>query len=663
MNPLLFSLAAVAFKGTAILGVAWLLHLALRNAHPALRIALWRVVALSLIALPVVDIFAPRWNSPTLAPALAPIAEASRSFAFEPALPPSSVAPAQVTAMPAANPGRPIPFAMIFVGIWVLGVVVIAARQLRAHTQLRRLLKSARPAPELAVQRADAIARKLGRPLAFELRVIPDGNSPLIAGLGRAVIAIPEGLLESPRELDAVLAHELTHRAGSDHRWASVAQVTRALWWPHPLVWGISGAHRAACEENSDAAAAMFDGDAAWYSSMLAKLALASAGARPTPAMSMMSGSEIMDRLRRLAERRATTPPRASTSVLLSAAVVAFAMVCGTMGIAPERAAAQPQPSSIEAKPPAATPTESTPSDTVGAEKNWALPPPDAALVEKLSVRGDLAARQALVPEILALLESDDPNTRAVGISVLRATASIKFDRSPLRDALRHCLSDENPEVQISAFHTLAVAGGGREDLEAIMRLADSKDPHLLEAIGNGVFYFDPKNEDPKRDQIVLKLMNNESEFVQREVLRGSWGYAVSEPVEARMIEISRRPSMTHNAVYFGLSTRPVKSVAVATRLIEVMRTEKDWNTTYRAVWGLANWDAVPEAHALILDALIEQFDESTDVQGMSFIVHHLGMRMCAFERAKAKLQQIAADDSIDDSLRNAAKESLARGC
>jgi beta-lactamase regulating signal transducer with metallopeptidase domain len=642
MNPLLFSTAAVAMKGTALLAIAWALHGLLRNSHPALRMTMWRVVAVSLIALPVVEFLAPTWTSPKLGPALAPLAVASEEFATSRFTAPAVPAFVATTVNSSKQEARSLSVGAIAASLWFLGVLVIAGREVRSHARLRKLVRASVPAPEHVVQRADAIAREIGIGPSFDVRISTEANSPFITGLRHPVIVIPTSLLDDSRELDAVLAHELTHRAGADHRWAFVAQIARLAWWAHPLVWGIGAAHRAACEENSDAVTAKFDGDSGWYSAFLARLALSAAGAQPTGALSMMSGSEIMHRLRILAERGTARPPRTVTTLTLAATLLAMTAVCGTLRIAPT-AQAQQAP----------------------AERNLAttLPAPDAELVAKMEVRGDLAARQAHVPEILALLESDDADTRAKGIAVLVATSNLKYDRTSLSDALRRCLDDANPAVQVYAFNVLAVSGNGAVDLDTISRLADSKDERVLEAVGNSVYYFDPKNTDPRRDAIVMKLLNHKSEFVQKEVLRGSWGFSVSEVVETKMIEISRRPSMTYNAVYFGLSTRPVKSVAVATRLIEVMKTEKDWNATSRAVWALAISPCVPEARETIMDALIEQFDETNDPQGMREIVRHLGSCMCEFERAKAKLQQIAADDSFNEELRKRAEELVAQAC
>ncbi len=204
----------------------------------------------------------------------------------------------------------------------------------------------------------------------------------------------------------------------------------------------------------------------------------------------MMSGSEIMHRLTVLAERGTARPPRTATTLVLAGALIGMTAVCGTLRIAP----------AVQAEP-------------APAQRNTAsaLPAPDAELVAKMEVRGDLAARQALVPEILALLESEDSATRAKGIAVLAATSTLKFDRSPLNEALRRCLDDKNPAVQLFAFKSLVVSGVGAVDLDTVSRLADSKDERVLEAVGNSVFYFDPQNTDPRRDAIVMKDFQNMS--------------------------------------------------------------------------------------------------------------------------------------------------------
>jgi bla regulator protein BlaR1 len=64
---------------------------------------------------------------------------------------------------------------------------------------------------------------------------------PGIVGFLRPVLILPAQLLErlNPRQLDAVLAHELCHVRRRDNFFAAIHMVVEAIFWFHPLVWWI----------------------------------------------------------------------------------------------------------------------------------------------------------------------------------------------------------------------------------------------------------------------------------------------------------------------------------------------------------------------------------------------------------------------------------------
>jgi TPR repeat protein/beta-lactamase regulating signal transducer with metallopeptidase domain len=73
---------------------------------------------------------------------------------------------------------------------------------------------------------------------------IPVRSSPLLLepglfGIFRPVIVLPEKIVPAlnPRQLKAVLGHELTHWRRHDNLTAALHMVVEALFWFHPLVW------------------------------------------------------------------------------------------------------------------------------------------------------------------------------------------------------------------------------------------------------------------------------------------------------------------------------------------------------------------------------------------------------------------------------------------
>lgn len=626
MGTLAFSLVAVAAKGTAILAVLWLAHRALAGRHPALRMALWRAGAVALLVLPVVDLVAPRWESRALAPVIQPVAVVARRAA------------APVETSVAAIPGGSASFPVggLLLAVWGVGALVLATRHMAGARSLSRLLAVAEPAPRELVQKADTIARDLGRPLDFELRLVPDGRSPFLGGIRRPVVGIPRQFADSPRELAAVLAHELTHRAGSDHRWASVIECARVLWWPHPLAWWIGAAHRSACEENSDAVAARYDGDRSWYSALLARMALETAGNPPTLAISMLNGSEIMARLRRLAHADTRRPLASGARGSIAALALGLALVIGTVAISPGSSrAASPRADFIEAP---------------------------SAMVQRLTARGADEDRKAALAEIRADLESEDPSRVGPALAALRETYEHKLDRAGMLEPARQALSSESAAVRRLAVTVLPILGANREDLPLLAALAEDSDPSVLEALGNSLFFYEPSaGLLPERDAILLRLLAHPDDTTKREALRGSWGNPVGPEVEARMIELSRLPTMRYDAIYFALSTRPEKSLAVAQRLVEILHEPAEADERPRALWGLTHYPAVPEARAMIHAELVARYAETNSLSGRSEILFYFGGVGC--ELSKEILQQIAADEAESESLRKQAREYLERGC
>jgi hypothetical protein len=79
---------------------------------------------------------------------------------------------------------------------------------------------------------------------------------PGLIGIFRPVILLPEGLARNltAAELDAVLAHELSHLARRDNLTAALHMLVETVFWFHPLVWWIGSRlveeRERACDEN-----------------------------------------------------------------------------------------------------------------------------------------------------------------------------------------------------------------------------------------------------------------------------------------------------------------------------------------------------------------------------------------------------------------------------
>jgi Zn-dependent protease with chaperone function len=215
----------------------------LRRAAPAVRYWLWQLVALKLLLLPLwsVTLTLPSWPAPPAHPAAdedAPAAgPAHGGFVLRPAgrPAPSEEREAGGDAAPAwAWPGwRCWPFAAWLAG--VLAQVVVLVRQSR---RLGRLLRLARPVQDEGVLAlVGECAALLGLRRLPAVVAAPFPGSPFVCGPWRAVLVLPDGLLEAltPAQRRQVILHELAHVHRRDLLWGWLPEAARLLYFFHPV--------------------------------------------------------------------------------------------------------------------------------------------------------------------------------------------------------------------------------------------------------------------------------------------------------------------------------------------------------------------------------------------------------------------------------------------
>jgi len=129
------------------------------------------------------------------------------------------------------------PWAAIIVAGWGLGCAALALLWL---IQLRKLSAMVGEAKPLTIDSE------------IPIKATSELLEPGLVGILRPVILVPESLFErlSLAEIDAILAHELTHLRRRDNLLAMIHMLVEAVFWFHPLVWLI-GARL--CEEREKA--------------------------------------------------------------------------------------------------------------------------------------------------------------------------------------------------------------------------------------------------------------------------------------------------------------------------------------------------------------------------------------------------------------------------
>lgn len=343
--------AAAAFAGPAFLQSAVLIavvavldRLLRRHAPAALRAALWLLVLVKLalppsLALPTGVGY---WLNRPAPPAPATAVVRAPTVFLESAG--ASLLPLTFGTPPPRPAPRLRAEAWLLLG-WAAGALALAGVTLAQWLRVRRLARGARPAtPELAA-RLERAATRLGLRRVVRLRLADSPHGPLVLGLFRPVILLPERLVAelTPAQLDDVLLHELAHVRRGD-LWTGHAQaLLQILWWWHPLVWLANRLLDRAREEAADeAVVAALDREPPRYAETLVAVARL-VTARPGLTLGFLGILERRSALRRRIERLLDGPaPRRRLGWGAGLLLAAFAAAALPMAPGPARPAEEP---------------------------------------------------------------------------------------------------------------------------------------------------------------------------------------------------------------------------------------------------------------------------------------------------------------------------------
>ena len=221
-------------KATLVLTLAASVARASRNGSAAMRHHAWALGIACSLALPILTLLLPSWHSATLGNAakLWGTGHAAGESANFQKLP-STVIDAAAASPLAGQLVRLILFA------WALGALFIAVK---LFTGLLRLAwvsaRSTAVSDEHWAQMLSSQCARLGITRSVKILLSPDPASmPLTWGFVRPCILLPAGAMEWPDERQrTVLSHELAHIARHDWLAQICGEVTRAIYWFHPLV-------------------------------------------------------------------------------------------------------------------------------------------------------------------------------------------------------------------------------------------------------------------------------------------------------------------------------------------------------------------------------------------------------------------------------------------
>jgi TonB family protein len=222
-------------KTTILLAFTWVTARAARHRSSAFRHLVWAAGILGSLTLPLLSLVLPVWHSAALGNAAGLLGPAHPVAADGG----SSTLPAMIVDAGAATPllGK---FANVALLAWTAGFLFFAIRLVAGLACLAWKSVLARPLFEDSWMRtALELSRvfKIARPV--RLRLCDDsGAMPLTWGFLRPLVILPSAAAdwqEDRRRI--VLSHEFAHIARNDWFLQVCAELARAVYWFHPLVW------------------------------------------------------------------------------------------------------------------------------------------------------------------------------------------------------------------------------------------------------------------------------------------------------------------------------------------------------------------------------------------------------------------------------------------
>jgi beta-lactamase regulating signal transducer with metallopeptidase domain len=198
---------------------------------------------------------------------------------------------------------------------------------------------------------------------------------PVTFGIRHPSILLPATWREwEPTELDAVLAHEISHVARRDALTERLSLLHRAIFWFSPLSWWLDRRLAELAEEASDDAALAAGADRTRYAETVLGFfaALEAAPGRVWwQGVAMASAGQAEKRLDRILEWKGSVAMQLKKPVVVIAAFLAIPVVCVTAGF-------RPTIESIHSTPPQSVqpPAPAVPAPPASAPEPSAVPEP-----------------------------------------------------------------------------------------------------------------------------------------------------------------------------------------------------------------------------------------------------------------------------------------------
>ena len=149
----------------------------------------------------------------------------------------AAVNPAAPTPHTVAHWLHNLPWQRVLLGFWLIGFVVLLFTALAGTLRLRGIIQRSRSVEDRVPVWTELLALTGLRP-SVRLRVSPEVRIPLVTGLLRPTVILPEGALDWPSSmLRTALIHELAHLSRNDLLCSAFARLVASVYWFNPAAW------------------------------------------------------------------------------------------------------------------------------------------------------------------------------------------------------------------------------------------------------------------------------------------------------------------------------------------------------------------------------------------------------------------------------------------
>ena len=188
----------------------------------------------------------------------------------------------------------------VAVAIWLAGVLVLSLRPVLGMFHVMQLRRQGLLPVSVELKRTvRRIARRMGLGRQIDVAVSSSLYVPVVVGITRPLLLLSPAAVVclSPRQLEAVVAHELAHIRRYDYFVNLLQTLLETLLFYHPAMWWVSRRIREERENCCDDLAVAFTGDRLCYAEMLLTLEKSRPAPRLAPAA---NGGSLLKRVRRL---------------------------------------------------------------------------------------------------------------------------------------------------------------------------------------------------------------------------------------------------------------------------------------------------------------------------------------------------------------------------